>query len=257
MKTKLSILIIAVCCVFVPRAYSAPILEGSESTSGSGIWTASDTDRSAKAIFSIKDVNTLSIELTNLDLYTRANDELLMGLFFDFSGALKNPSVVLNGSSSIDSKGVTLPTPLPNTLNGEFGYLTGINNINGGRGAYGISSSGLDPDGIDPGGWEGFGVKTIINNNYITKPLTPNGPDFGITGQNGWEGSNALAYINDSVIITWARASDFGESVGDIKQVHFLYGTSYDNVPVPEPATMFLFGTGLVGLAAIRLKIKK
>ena len=257
-------LIIAIGCMvaFSPRAYSTPFLVGSESYEGSGVWTASDADRDAEAVFSISG-DMLTIKLTNLDTSTNANDELLMGLFFGFdtfSGTLTSPSVTLNAGSSIEADGVTiLNDPLPSTLNGEFGYLTDINGINGGRGDYGISSSGLDPTKpVDPSElWDGFGEGTIIDPDlqiYTTpkNPLAPNGPDFGITGPDGWDGSNALAYINNSVIITWE--GDSGLDVNNIDQVHFLYGTDYDNIPIPEPATMLLLGTGLIGLGWVGRK---
>lgn len=249
------------CCVVVsaPRAYSAPILEGVESSSDSGVWTVSDTDRNAKAIFSIENGNTLKIELKNLADLTDQNDEFLTGLFFGFGGTLENPSVVLNSGSSVytydKKKGTTVESdPNPITLNGEFGYLTDINDINGGRGDYGISSSGLNPDTPDPYGWVGFG-SAIDSSQNLTGNEVPNGPDFGISGQNGWEGNKSLDYINNSVLIRWDGATDL--DVADIHQVHFIYNTSYDNVPIPEPATMFLFGTGLAGLATIRRKNKK
>ena len=270
MKIRIIALIIAIGCVlaFSPPAYSAPILQGWESTSGTWSTPIGDPDgRNATAVFSI-DGNDLKIVLTNLATLTDENDKLLMGLFFGFEGSLETPSVALNGGSFlgtdgvniVDANGVTiLPADYPTNLNGEFGYLTGINGINGGRGDYGIPSSGLDPTKpVDPSElWDGFGEGTIIDPDlqiYTTpkNPLAPNGPDFGITGPDGWDGSNALAYINNSVIITWE--GDSGLDVNNIDQVHFLYGTDYDNIPIPEPATMLLLGTGLIGLGWVGRK---
>ena len=266
MKIRIIALIVAIGFVvaFSPRAYSAPILEGIWETTTQGTWNTPTGDpdgRDATAVFSI-DGNDLKIVLTNLADLTDENDELLMGLFFGFgdtfSGTLTSPSVAAN-SGSLQTYNSTIDTIPYNTdgsinLDGEFGYLTGINDINGGRGDYGISSSGLDPDDTDLYGWDGFGVNTIIDHGYvITTPLAPNGPDFGITGLNNWEGSNALAYINNSVIITWQGASGYDYDLHDIiTQVHFLYGTDYDydydNVTAPEPTTMLLLGSGLIGL---------
>lgn len=260
MKIRIITLIIAIgfLVALSPHAYAVPILPGSQSTLGT--WVASDSERSAKAVFSITG-DMLQIELTNLATLTDENDQLLMGLFFGFTGTLTNPNVVLSSGSSIEADGVSiLNDPIPSTLNGEFGYLTGINDDNGGRGDYGICSSGLDPNKpVDPSEtWEGFGVNTIIDDTqqFYTKPANPeapNGPDFGITGPNGWGGSNALAYIKNSVVITWAGAFG-GLDLGNIDQVHFLYGTDYDNVPIPEPSTMLLLGAGLIGLAAFGRK---
>jgi len=235
-------------------AFGIPILEGDQISAG--LWTCSDSEgRQASAAFSIAGDN-LQIILTNSATTTNENEDLLVGLFFGFNGNLTNPHVTLYGSSSLGTYNATIiSNPIPPDLDGEFGFREGINDINGYRGNYGISSSSLDPESPDV--WDGFGEDTIINPSHEiltdpSNPLTPDGPDFGITGPNGWDGSNNLVFIDNSVLMCFGGANGYG--LGDIGPVHFLYGTSYAGAPVPEPATMLLFGLGLVGFGVFRKK---
>ncbi|MDT8272385.1 MAG: PEP-CTERM sorting domain-containing protein [Desulfomonilia bacterium] len=229
-------------------AFGAPILQGYFDSSGQ--WSVDDGTRTAEAVFEISD-NVLTITLTNTALITSAPNEVLAGLFFDFSGTLSNPHVVVaEGSNLLQPSGTV---PFGTNLDGEWGYLTGIT-TNQGRGSYGISATSLDPDDPDPDGWTGFGQGTIIDSSALyVNPLTPNGWEFGLVGgtlSGGW--SNGYA-VQSAVIITWDIDVD-----GDINNVWFLYGTDYDRAPpVPEPATLLLLGAGLLGIAGFRRKFKK
>ena len=252
MKTLKTFLITSLMCFLTAGiAFSAPILVGSSSDDWS--WTANDGERTATADFSVSD-GSLYVILTNTSPSVPDNGHLLVGLFFDWSDSdLTGASVwapeenlsslALIDSYIIDSGNVDLRY--------EFGFMCGINN-NSGRGAYGISSSGMDPEGgSSPDGWTGFGVTTIINSDHnYAGPQAPGGPDFGIS--NGtFGGENDIIYIDNYVEMSFPIGDGTG---GEISNVHFLYGTSY---VVPVPSSILLLGFGLAGLAGVRKRFKK
>ena len=97
------------------------------------------------------------------------------------------------------------------------------------------TDSMIDGDGLPPS--PGQLDYTIIGNNIasdVNSGIINNGP-----------------LVQNAVEIHFAYTGSFGEL--DIKNVQPLFGT--DGAPlVPEPTTLILLGSGLLGLAAIRKK---
>jgi len=74
--------------------------------------------------------------------------------------------------------------------------------------------------------------------------------EFGFDGQSGFFGIVATDGVFDS-------AMALSDTIGD--GGHLTYGV-FDNVrysPVPEPTTMLLLGSGLIGLMAFRRNVRK
>lgn len=103
--------------------------------------------------------------------------------------------------------------------------------------------------------------------NYSHEILdTPVSPDISNNQWFNWRleknATNLIVFIDGNLIAdyqdsTFANANfKFGLSFGEDSQGYF------DNVvintaPIPEPATILLFGTGLAGLIGTRLRKKK
>jgi hypothetical protein len=222
-----------------------------------------DTDdegitRWASAAFSIVDGD-LQIVLTNLQPDTKTPDRALAGIFFDMDGLLGDPLSVMvsTGSSFVNF----IPT-YGDDVSGEYGYYTNADVLSDdGYGnsypQYFISGSSLDPEEGDTGSWEGLGPDDLVGPLYYGPKKPPNGPDFLMVNDDLGNDLNNFALINNSVTILWNGLQRLSsEDLSNLSDIYFVYGTDY--APVPEPATMLLLGSGLIGIAGFgRKKFKK
>ena len=243
LKSKgIRFLFLCLCSAFLVSglsagAYAVPILLGTETSPGSGVWTTGpDSDgRSASAAFSVIDT-TLTIVLTNTSgTPDTVPNMVLAGIFFDFSGAfLTTPTFMVKGGSSAtivsNDSNIHGDSVDGVTLTSYYNYLIGIDGDNGGLGDYGVSNTAFDPIGFSP----------------LPSPQ----PEYGLVSTSTLPSHlnqpSMDPQVSNSVIISWGL-----ESVGVIEQVNFLYGTDY--IPaVPEPATILLLGSGLIGLAGFQ-----
>ncbi|MBU0986242.1 MAG: DVUA0089 family protein [Proteobacteria bacterium] len=115
---------------------------------------------------------------------------------------------------------------------------------------------------LDPGSVHSYdsfiGVYTFANpgtyylavSNYANFPLVyGTSVGFMIRPDESWDG---IYYAGDSGATAMDISSGYYSS-GD----YVLHLSLSDTAPVPEPATMLLLGTGLIGIAGFRRKFKK
>jgi len=188
--------------------------------------------------FDIKLVNTSSLSATS-DFPATV---MLTGIGFN----LGPYNDILTGSVDTinfnDPKGVETD---PVVLNDNWGYDND-------------PSSGY----FSPGGVTTLSVDTVIStmNAAVEVPFDAGGkvqgPDYGVLS-SAYSGTNSYPYFQDYVLITVELSNSFGNwdaFVNSVNENDVVVAFGSPTAPVPEPATLLLFGTGLVGLAGIGRK---
>ncbi|MBN1842199.1 MAG: PEP-CTERM sorting domain-containing protein [Deltaproteobacteria bacterium] len=222
----------------------------------------------------VVDGSTLTITLTNTTPQTiDANWQVLTGVTWDIgvSGVVLDPvSAMISGTSFL-----VFPDGSPNdyttkNMTAEWFYKDNISAEN--LGLYGIGTIGDINYGEDTfGRWDRFDVdRSDADNDGIYKeylqaslypPDGPNGLEVGILGPNYvlggglMQGPLVYAFGGGQTVFTF-NIVEGALAEANISNVQPLFGTD-GATPVPEPVTVLLLGTGLVGLVGFRKKLKK
>ena len=201
---------------------------------------------SASANFNLTG-NVLTVTLTNTSAVDVLNPaQVLTGVFFNSNGTLTPVSALLGPGSVV----LFAPAPAGGNVGGEFAYASGLSGAPLGA-TQGISSAGLGLFGNPNFNGPDLDPPDAVNGGNYGITSAGDDPTTGNTGVTGGPPGNAEPLIQNQVIFTFTVSPGF--TLESIEDVSFQYGTTLNDpniTNVPEPASMLLLGTGLLGIAA-------
>jgi hypothetical protein len=195
----------------------------------------------------------LIITLTNTSGYAGVDGSynLLTGLGFNLPGGIN----VTGGDASMNGSTAINFTPNPaygGSVGGEWGYANDPD-----KGHFGDGDALLHNPVNTVVSSMIADVDNSFNSNYY-EPEYMDGPEFGLLRRGGQcSDPGGLAAIQDTVIFDLTLSGDlpddWSDSIND-EWVVISFASPDSTFPIPEPATMLLFGGGLIGLAAFGRK---